>query len=144
MFAKSAMRSVDIHDTEFTLRQIASVNAFAAWFFLFFLNSSFFTTHGSGNGSRTEKNMLEQMILVTTFFAYPFPLDFFSIPWPCSLWPSMSAFCSARAAAPTLLPPVQCGSFNLHGRLFAARSQRLFADVARKRVFPLYDLLSND
>lgn len=51
------------------------------------MNPSFFTTHGSDNGSRTEKNMLEQMILVTTFFAYPFPLDiyiyiFFFFPFP--------------------------------------------------------------
>lgn len=73
--------------------------------------------------------MLEQMILVTTFF--PFPLVFSDRVLSTPL--SVSAFCSARVAAPPYL--VQCGSFNLHAPLFAARSQRLFMDVARKRVF---------
>ena len=58
------------------------------------------------------------------FFFNPSPLVFSD---PCSLWLSMSAFCCARTTVPPF--PLQCGSFNLHGRLFAARSQRLFTDV---------------
>ena len=73
--------------------------------------------------------MLEQMILVTTFFLFPLV---FSDRVPSTPL-SVSAFCSARVAAPPYL--VQCGSFNLHAPLFAARSQRLFMDVARERVF---------
>lgn len=69
------------------------------------------------------------MILVTTFFLFPLV---FSDRVPSTPL-SVSAFCSARVAAPPYL--VQCGSFNLHAPLFAARSQRLFMDVARKRVF---------
>ena len=64
--------------------------------------------------------------------------DFFFLPPSARFpWPGVPSDCPCPPFAVLAPPchPSRCGSFNLHRRLFAARSQRLFTDVARKAKF---------
>lgn len=84
--------------------------------------------------------MLEQMILVTAFPISPFC-------WlSCPGFLSLPSLRSARARRAREL--VQCGSFDLPGRLFAARSRRLFgqrcANASFSRVRVARERLKND